>query len=80
MELSKRDAVDAFDKEVCQLYDDVKQNFTKVMIQRVTRNYIINSRRISNASIQRLNAKIFNNHLKNPTLLMERSKKKKERD
>lgn len=64
MELGKKDSVDSFVKTACNLYNNAKQGFTKNMIQRVVRQYIINSKRITNPEIQRLNSKIFNEGLK----------------
>lgn len=69
MELGKKDSVDSFVKTACNLYDKAKQGFTKTMVQRVVRRYIINSKRITSPDIQRLNSKIFNEGLKNTLVI-----------
>ena len=76
MEVGKKDAVDNFDKEVCRLYDDARQNFTKDMVRMITRHYIISSKRLSGPAAQRLNSKIFREGLNNTVILRHMGKKK----
>lgn len=75
IEIGKQDNVDAFDKEACDLYEEAKQGFTKNLVQRVTRRYIITSKKITSPKVQRLNSKIFNEGIKNPTLIRHKAAK-----
>ena len=75
IEIGKQDNVDAFDKEACDLYEEAKQGFTKNLVQRVTRRYIITSKNITSPKVQRLNSKIFNEGIKNPTLIRHKAAK-----
>ena len=72
--LARRDSVTGFSSEVEDLFDSEKQPLTRTIIQRVTHNYMVNSKRIRPAETQRLNAKIFNQGLKQDRLIVEQKK------
>lgn len=70
MSLDKRDSVNEFMREVEDLYERQKQSLPKLMIKRVTRHFMLTSRKIQRANIQRLNAKLWNGQLKSRDLLV----------
>lgn len=77
MGLDKRDHVVEFIKEAEELYATQKQQLPKLMIQRVARHFMINSKKIQHANIQRLNAKLWKGRLKQSTLLLNKKKNTK---
>lgn len=74
MGLDKRDYVTEFVKEAGELYDIQKRQLPKLMIQRVARHFIINSKKIQRANIQRLNAKLWKGKLNQSTLLISKKR------
>lgn len=77
MGLDKREQVLEFIKEAEELYAAQKQQLPKLMIQRVARHFMINSKKIQPANIQRLNAKLWDGRLKQSALLLSKKKNKK---
>lgn len=78
MSQDKRDSPDAFIEEVMTLYKSAKAYIEKLLIQNVTKHYILTSKKLNDQrKIQRLNAKIFDNNLDNVMLLTERAKNEK---
>ena len=80
MGLDKRDNVAEFVKEAEELYAAQKHHLPKIMIQRVAKHFIINSKKIQRNNIQRLNAKLWDGKLNNSALLLgkRRSTKKEQ--
>lgn len=68
MELDKRDDVLEFIKEAENLYTTQKHQLPKLMIQRVARHFMINSKKIQYTHMQRLNAKLWDGRLNQSTL------------
>lgn len=77
MGLDKRDHVAEFIKEAEELYGTQKQQLPKLMIQRVARHFMINSKKIQHTNIQRLNAKLWDGRLKQSTILLSKQKNTK---
>ena len=77
MGLDKREQVLEFIKEAEELYAAQKQQLPKLMIQRVARHFMISSKKIQPANIQRLNAKLWEGRLKQSALLLSKKKNKK---
>lgn len=77
MGLDKREQVFEFIKEAEELYAAQKQQLPKLMIQRVARHFMISSKKIQPANIQRLNAKLWEGRLKQSALLLSKKKNKK---
>lgn len=75
MGIEYRDAVAPFISEALRLFDD-KEAQTKLMIQRVSRHYMVTSKRIQFGEIQQLNSKLFSDQLKPAHLLIEQGKNK----
>lgn len=75
MGIEHRDVVDNFISEATRLYND-KEAQTKLMIQRVSRHYMVTSKRIQFGDIKKLNSKLFSDRLKTSSLLIEQSKNK----
>ena len=70
MELDKRDNVTEFMGEAEEVYLMQKHHLPKIMIQRVAKHFIINSKKIQRSNIQRLNAKLWDGKLNNSALLI----------
>lgn len=62
MGLRHRDDVDGFVDEACDLIEE-KEVLTKNLTRLVTRNYIVNSKRIKPKDMHKLNSKVFDNNL-----------------
>lgn len=78
MGIEYRDAVAPFISEALRLFDD-KEAQTKLMIQRVSRHFMVTSKRIQFGEIQQLNSRMFSDQLKPAHLLIEQSKNKNKR-
>lgn len=78
MVIEKRDKVDDFSKEVCDIYKNVKGLFVKLMIQRVTYHFMCKSRNINQSEIQRLNSKILESKIRNSKLLYNKVRNRTE--
>jgi len=74
MGLAKRDDVLNFILETLDLFSSAKNILTKNMIQRVTKNFIINSKKIKSSEINQLNSKIFCDSLYKSKVLLEQIK------
>lgn len=70
MELDKKDNVTEFMREAEEVYLMQKHHLPKIMIQRVAKHFIINSKKIQRSNIQRLNAKLWDGKLNNSALLI----------
>lgn len=77
MELDKRDEVTEFVREAEEVFENQKQQLPKLMIQRVVRHFMINSKKIQTSTIQHLNAKIWDGRLKQSVLLLDQKKNAK---
>lgn len=77
MELSKRDVESQFSNEAVGIMKDAKNEFTKNLVKRVTRNYIITSKNIKQPTVQKLNDKVFDNRLNQAALYYKKAKNKK---
>lgn len=76
MALGRRESVDSFIKESERLID-IKDSLTKTMIRRVTRNFMVNSKKMKSADIDRLNTKILNQTKLQQRFIIERNRNKK---
>lgn len=76
MGIAQRDAVDAFSSEAERLVED-KTPLTRIMVQRVARDFMVNSNKITMSETQRLNQKLFNGQIKQSVLLVEQRKNRK---
>ena len=74
--LERRDNVSAFSSEAERIFGEEKQPMTKTMVQRVARNFMVNSKRIKQSETQRLNSKLFNEQLRQDRILMEQKRNK----
>jgi len=74
MGLDKRDNVAEFVKEAEALFAGQKQQLPKLMVQRVARHFMINSKKIQHSDIQKLNAKLWDGRLKQSALLLNKKK------
>lgn len=75
MGIAQRDYVDAFSNEAIRLIEE-KTPLTRIMVQRVARDFLLNSKRISSSETQKINQKVFNNSMKHSVLLIEQNKNK----
>ena len=75
MGIEHRDAVSSFISEALRLFDD-KESQTKLMVQRVSRHYMVTSKKIQFREIQQMNSKLFSDQLKPTHLLIEKDKNK----
>lgn len=79
MGLRHRDDVDGFVDEACDLIEE-KEVLTKNLTRLVTRNYIVNSKRIKPKDMHKLNSKVFDNNLQKnhqqSRLIVERDRNK----
>lgn len=78
MGIEQMDAVTTFISEACRLFDD-KEVQTRLMVQRVARHFMINSKHIQHREVQQLNTKLFGNQLKPAHLLIEQGKNKQKK-
>lgn len=76
MALGKRDLVGEFIKEVELLFAKEKNRFVKLMLQRVTKHFILTSDNIRRENIQRLNEKIWKGTLNNTQTLIAKKRNK----
>ena len=76
MGIAKRDTVGAFSNEAISILED-KTPFTKMLVRRVARDYMVNSKKITSAETQRMNQKIFSGQIKQQSLLIQQAKNKK---
>lgn len=77
MSLDKRDSVAEFMREVETLYEKQKQSLPKLMIQRVARHFMLTSKKIQRANVQRLNSKLWEGQLKSTDLLIQKKRNNK---
>ena len=77
MGLDKRDDVNEFLKEAESIYIEQKQQLPRLMIQRVARHFIIHSKKIQRADIQKLNAKLWKGKLNQSALLIQKTRQTK---
>lgn len=75
--LARRDSVAKFSSEAVGIYSSNKEYLTKTIVQRITRNYIVNSRKIKLSEIQSLNAKIFKQSIPQQRITIERGRNKR---
>ena len=74
--LARRDNVKKFIREVENIFSEAKNELTKNLTQRVTKNFIVNSKNIRQSEIDRLNSKIFKEFLNSNSLLLEKERNK----
>lgn len=74
--LARRDNVSTFSSEAERIFGEEKQPMTKTMVQRIARNFMVNSKHIKQPDTQRLNAKLFNEKLQQDRLLIEQQRNK----
>lgn len=74
--LARRDNVSAFSSEAERIFGEEKQPMTKTMVQRVARNFMVNSKRIKQPETQRLNSKLFDEQLHQDRILIEQQRNK----
>lgn len=77
MGLDKRDAVNEFVKEAEELFFSQKMQLSKLMVQRVTRHYMLTSKKIQRQNIQRLNSKLWDGKLNQSALLISKDRNKR---
>ena len=70
MGIEQMDDVAGFISEAVRLYNDNEAQ-TQYILQRISRHYMVNSKRIRYTDVQRLNSKLFKNQLKPAHLLVE---------
>ena len=75
--LARRDNVAQFSSEAVGIYSSNKEYLTQTIVQRITRNFIVNSRNIKLPEIQSLNAKVFKQSITQQRLTVERGRNKK---
>lgn len=78
MAIAQRDFVDAFTNEAVRLKEE-KTPLTQTLVQRVTRNYLLNSKNITSSEMQRINQKVFDGKIKQSALLIDKNKNKKKK-
>ena len=72
--LSIRDDVSKFMSETEKIFSETKNVLTKNLIKRVTKNFIVNSKRIKQCEIDRLNSKIFDESLRSDKIALEQER------
>lgn len=77
MGLEHRGATVEFIKEIEILYENQKETLLRVMLQRVAKHFILTSKKIQRAQIQRLNSKLWDGQLNNAALLLAKDRNKK---
>jgi hypothetical protein len=77
MSLDKRDSVSEFMREAERLYEHQKQSLPKLMIKRVAKHFMLTSKKIQRANVQRLNSKLWDGHLKTTDLLIKKNRNNK---
>lgn len=78
MGIEYRDDVTRFISEAFRLFDD-KEAQTKLMVKRVSRYYMVTSKRIQFDEVQKMNSKLFGNQLRSSRLLIEQGKNKQKK-
>lgn len=76
MGLARRDDVVHFMSETTSMFSKTNNILAKNMIQRITKNFIINSKKIKSPEIDHLNSKLFQNSLHQSRILLEQGKNK----
>lgn len=77
MGLDKRDAVSEFVKEAEEIFTLQKLQLPKLMVQRVTRHYMLTSKKIQRQNIQRLNSKLWDGKLNQSALLIGKDRNRR---
>ncbi len=77
MSLDKRDSVNEFMKKIEGLYEKQKQSLPKLMIKRVARHFMLTSKKIQRANMQRLNSRLWDGQLKSIDLLVQKNRNTK---
>lgn len=77
MGLDKRDAVNEFVKEAEEIFASQKLQLPKLMVQRVTRHYMLTSKKIQRQNIQRLNSKLWDGKLNQSALLIGKDRNRR---
>lgn len=77
MGLDKRDAVNEFVKESEAIFASQKLQLPKLMVQRVTRHYMLTSKKIQRQNIQRLNSKLWDGKLNQSALLISKDRNRR---
>lgn len=77
MGLDKRDAVNEFVKESEEIFASQKLQLPKLMVQRVTRHYMLTSKKIQRQNIQRLNSKLWDGKLNQSALLISKDRNRR---
>lgn len=77
MGLDKRDAANEFVKEAEEIFALQKLQLSQLMVQRVTRHFMLTSKKIQRQNIQRLNAKLWNGKLKQSALLISKDRNRR---
>lgn len=72
--LSRRDDVSRFMYEVEKIFSETRNALTKNLVQRITKNFIVNSRKIKQNEIDRLNSKIFDESLRSDKIVLEQGR------
>lgn len=73
MGIEHRDLTNMFIQEAIRLFDE-KEPQTKLLVQRVSRRFMVTSKKIQRGDIQKLNAHLFGNKIKTGSLLLEKIK------
>lgn len=79
MGLQYMDDVSGFINSAIALFQNERIWQNKMMIQRVSRKYMVTSRKIDFKNIQKLNSKLFENQLKHNNILFEQKHNKKKK-
>lgn len=72
--LSRRDDVSRFMSEAEEIFSKTRNALTKNLVQRITKNFIVNSRKIKQNEIDRLNSKIFGEALRSDKIVLEQGR------
>ena len=72
--LSRRDDVSRFMSEAEEIFSKTRNALTKNLVQRITKNFIVNSRKIKQNEIDRLNSKIFDESLRSDKIVLEQGR------
>lgn len=75
--LMRRDSVKQFSSEAERIFEEEKHPLTKAVVQRITRRFMINSKRIKPQEIQRLKTKIFADSIQQSRLLVEKGRNRR---
>lgn len=74
--LSRRDDVSGFICEAEKIFSEAGNILTQNLVQRITKNFIVNSRKVKQNEIDRLNSKIFNESLRSDKIMLEQGRNK----